>query len=102
MVKKVISYFNKELKFYEGLKLVENQANNDIIGSCKRYVGLAPIKDAYNLVGKSIHIIGEFDDENIDCPMISYEVPVLIVDCDEILKTRFPQIYEQGIEHIES
>lgn len=102
MIRKVIAYFNKELKFYEQIKIIENQANDNIIGSCKRYVGMCPIKDAPNLVGRSIHIIGEFDDENIDCPITSYQAPVLVVDCDDILKSRFPSIYEQGIEHIET
>ena len=102
MIRKVIAYFNKELKFYESIKIIENQANDNIIGSCKRYVGMCAIKEAPNLVGRSIHIIGEFDDENIDCPLTSYEAPVLVVDCDEILKSRFPSIYEQGIERIET
>lgn len=100
MKKKIISYFNKELKFYETLKVVENQANQDIIGSCKRYVGMCPLKEAYPCMGKSIHIIGEFDDENIDEPVTSYAQPVLVVDCDEILKSRFPQLYEAGREVI--
>lgn len=95
MVKKVISYFNKQLKFYEVLKVVENQSNNDIIGSCERYLNMAPNQEVVNCVGKEIRLIGEFDDENQACPMISYKEPVLIVDCDEILKTRFPELYEQ-------
>ena len=49
MIRKVIAYFNKELKFYESIKIIENQANDNIIGSCKRYVGMCPIKDAPNL-----------------------------------------------------
>lgn len=100
MVRKVISYFNKELKFYENLKLVENQENRQIIGSCERYVKMCPIKDAYNMVGKAVYIIGEFDDESVNHSMTCYEEPVLVVDCDEILKPRFPTIYEQGIERI--
>lgn len=100
MTRKAISYFNKEHQFYESLKLVENQSNQDIIGSCKRYVSMCSIKDAYNLVGRSIFVVGEFHDEDIDNPLVSYKEPVLCVDCDEILKARFPQIYEQGIERI--
>lgn len=93
MVKKVVSYFNKELGFYESLKVVENQSNSDIIGSCKRYLNMAPTQEIQGCVGREIRIIGEFDDENQECPMVSYDDPVLIVDCDEILKVRFPQFY---------
>lgn len=99
MIKKAIAYFNKELKFYESLKLVENQSNQDIIGSCKRFVGLVPIKDAPIYMTKQIRIIGEFDDEKAS-PLIPYKEPVLVVDCDEILKSRFPTLYENGIERI--
>ena len=102
MIRRAICYYNKELKFYESLKLVENQSDNDIIGSCKRYVQMCPIKEVAPLVGRSIHIVGEFHDDNLEIPLISLEKPILVVDCDEILKSRFPQIYEQGIEHIES
>lgn len=100
MTRKAISYFNKEHKFYESLKLVENQSNQDIIGSCERYVKMCPINEANTLVGKAIFIIGEFHDEDVDNPLVSYQEPVLCVDCDLILKARFPQIYEQGIERI--
>lgn len=98
MIRKVVSYFNKqeELKFYESIKLVENQDNAQIIGSCRRYLHMAPQNEIISCVGKEIRIIGEFDDENISCPLVSYETPILIVDCDEILKTRFPQLYEQA------
>lgn len=97
MIRKVVSYFNKneDLKFYESIKLVENQDNEQIIGSCKRYLRMAPSKEVVSCVGKEIRIIGEFDDENVACPLVSYETPILIVDCDEILKPRFPQLYEQ-------
>ena len=95
MIKKVISYFNNDLSFYEGLKCVENQSNNDIIGSCKRYLGLCPQQEAVSCVGKKIFIIGEFDDEDLKAPLVSYDDPVLVVDCDEILKDRFPHLYEQ-------
>lgn len=93
MKKKAIAYFNKELKFYESLKLVENQSDEDIIGSCKRFVGLVPIKDAPIYMGKSIHIVGEFNDE-VASPLVPYKEPVLVVDCDEILNSRFPTLYE--------
>lgn len=95
MIKKIVSYFNKELGFYESLKVVENQSNSDIIGSCKRYLAMAPNQEVVGCVGREIRLIGEFDDENIQCPVISYQEPVLIADCDEIIKSRFPQIYEQ-------
>ena len=100
MTRKVISYYNKELKFYETLKVIENQANQDIIGSCKRYLGMCPIKEAMSCVGKCIYIIGEYHDEDMNQPLVSYNDPVLVVDCDEILKARFPKIYEDGIEVI--
>lgn len=96
MVKKVISYFNKQLNFYESLKVVENQSNADIIGSCKRYLSLAPTNEAMPCIGREIRIIGEFDDENVETPMVSYDDPVIVVDCDDILKLRFPQFYEQN------
>lgn len=94
MVKKLLSYFNKNLKFYENLKAVENQSNQDIVGSCKRYLALCPTNEAAACVGKAVYIIGEFDDENLVAPVISYDEPVLIVDCDDILKERIPQAYE--------
>lgn len=96
MVRKVVSYFNKELGFYESLKVVENQSNQDIIGSCKRYLHMAPNQEVVGCVGREIRIIGEFNDESVNEPLISYQEPVVIVDCDEILKARFPQIYEQS------
>lgn len=96
MTRKVISYFNKELGYYESLKVVENQPNQDIIGSCKRYLNLAPNNEVMPCVGREIRIIGEFQDEDQSAPLVSYEAPILVVDCDEILKTRFPQIYEQS------
>ena len=96
MTRKVISYFNKELGYYESLKVVENQPNQDIIGSCKRYLNLAPNNEVMSCVGREIRIIGEFQDEDQSAPLVSYEAPILVVDCDEILKTRFPQIYEQS------
>lgn len=96
MKKKVISYYNKSLKFYESLKVVENQSNSDIIGSCKRYLGLAPVNEAMPCVGREIRIIGDFDDEDVKQPLISYDDPVIVVDCDEILRSRFPQFYEQA------
>lgn len=94
MTRKVVSYFNKELGFYESLKVVENQPNQDIIGSCKRYLHMAPNQQVVSCVGREIRIIGEFHDEDVSAPLVSYDVPVLVVDCDEILKARFPQIYE--------
>lgn len=102
MVKKVISYYNKELKFYESLKVVENQSNEDITGSCKRYLGMCPRQEAAACFGKSIFIIGEFDDESVIEPLSSYKEPVLVVDCDAILKVRFPEMYKDGIERIET
>lgn len=96
MTRKVISYFNKELGYYESLKVVENQPNQDIIGSCKRYLNLAPNNEVMPCVGREIRIIGEFQDEDQTAPLVSYEAPILVVDCDEILKARFPQIYEQS------
>lgn len=95
MIKKIVSYFNKELGFYESLKVIENQSNSDIIGSCKRYLAMAPNQEVVGCVGREIRIIGEFDDENVVCPVVSYQEPVLVADCDEIIKSRFPQIYEQ-------
>lgn len=94
MTRKVISYFNKELGYYESLKVVENQPNQDIIGSCKRYLNLAPNNEVMPCVGREIRIIGEFHDEDEVSPLVSYPDPILVVDCDEILKARFPQIYE--------
>lgn len=96
MVKKVISYYNKSLGFYEVLKVVENQSNDDITRSCERYLNLCPVNEASACVGKEIRVIGEFNDENVGLPLVSYDDPVLIVDCDEILKRRIPQLYEQG------
>ena len=95
MEKKVISYFNKELCFYESMKVVENQSNANIIGSCKRYLQLCKLDDAMPCMGREIRIIGEFHDEDVHAPLVSYDDPVLVVDCDEILKVRFPQVYEQ-------
>lgn len=96
MVKKVISYFNKSLNFYEVLKVVENQSNEDITRSCERYLNMCPPQEAASCVGKEIRIIGEFDDENVSCPLVSYDDPVVICDCDLIIKPRIPQLYEQG------
>ena len=97
MIKKVISYFNKKLGFYESLKCVENQSNSDIIGSCKRYLNLAPNQEVVSCVGREIRIIGEFNDEESEgLPLRSYEDPIIVVDCDEILIARFPQLYEQS------
>lgn len=96
MTRKVISYFNKELGYYESLKVVENQPNQDIIGSCKRYLNLAPNNEVMPCVGREIRIIGEFQDEDQENPLVSYEAPILVVDCDEILKTRFPHLYEHS------
>lgn len=96
MIKKVVVYFNKQLKFYESIKLVENQSNSDITGSCKRYLQMAPNQEVVNCVGKEIRIIGEFNDENLEEPFSNYLEPVLVVDCDEILRVRFPQMYEQS------
>ena len=98
MTRKVISYFNKQLKFYEHIKLVENQDNKNIIGSCKRYLGMCPIQEAANCVGRNIVVIGEFHDEDTEKPLVSYESPILVVDCDEILQARFPQLYESREE----
>lgn len=95
MIRKVISYFNKQLGFYEGIKMVENQSNDDITGSCKRYLQMCPINECPPCVGREIRIIGLFDDENIKAPLISYEEPVIIADCDSILSVRFPSLYEQ-------
>lgn len=100
MKKKVLSYFNKELNFYESLKVIENQSNQDIIGSCKRYLGMCPIKEAMACMGKKICLIGEFDDEDVKSPLVSYEDPVLVVDCDDILNSRFPELYKDGKEFI--
>lgn len=100
MEKKVISYFNKELKFYEFLKVIENQADRDIIGSCKRYLGMCPIKEAMSCMGKVIYIVGIFDDEDFKAPIQSYGEPVLVVDCDDILNSRFPELYKDGKEFI--
>ena len=94
MTRKVISYFNKQLGYYESLKCVENQPNQDIIGSCLRYLNMAPNQEVVSCVGKQIRIIGEFQDEDLINPLVSYQEPVLVVDCDEILKARFPQLYE--------
>lgn len=96
MTRKVISYFNKELGYYESLKVIENQPNQDIIGSCKRYLNLAPNQEVLPCVGRKIMIIGEFQDEDLSEPLVSYQEPILVVDCDEILKARFPQLYEQS------
>ena len=93
MVKKIVSYFNKELNFYESLKVVENQSNDDIIGSCKRYLNMAPVDEVQACIGREIRIIGLFDDVDQKTPIVSYDDPVLVVDCDEILKIRFPQFY---------
>lgn len=93
MIRKVLSYKNKELGFYENIKLVDNLSNQDIKGSCERYLKMCPIKDVPPIAGRQIEIIGEFDDEN---GLVAYGEKIVIIDCDEILKKRFPQIYESN------
>ena len=96
MIRKVISYFNKTLNFYENLKIVENQSNDDITRSCERYLNMCPPQEATACVGKEIRIIGEFNDEDQELPLISYDHPVIVVDCDKVIKPRIPQLYEQN------
>lgn len=95
MKKKVIAYFNKQLEFYEHIRVIQDEPIEDIIKGSKRYLCMAPEQEMASCAGREIRLIGFLDDEDIKCPLQSLEEPVLIVDCDSILKERCPQMYEQ-------
>ena len=90
MIRKLLSYFNKGLEFYENLKEVDNLSNNDLTSSCSRFLKMCTIDDAKSCIGREIRLIGEFDDEK---GIIAYEEPVVLVDCDIILEKRFGDLY---------
>lgn len=90
MTRKILSYYNKGLEFYENIKEVDNLSNADLTSSCSRFLKMCTINDAKSCVGREIRIIGEFDDEK---GLIAYEEPVVLVDCDEILGKRFKDLY---------
>lgn len=86
----IFAYKDKELGCTFELKTAAN-SKEDIATSVKRLLVKCELKDVNNYVGKAVVVLGEYDDES----GITACGPEQIVDCDEILIKKFPEIYEQ-------
>lgn len=86
----VFAYKDKELGCTFELK-TSNQSKEDVATGIKRLLIKCDIKDVNTYVGKEVVVLGEYDDE---AGLTAYN-PEVIVDCDEILLKKFPEIYEQ-------
>lgn len=86
----IFAYKDKELGCTFDLKTAKD-SKEDVKTGINRLLIKCEAKDVTNYVGKQVVVLGEYDDE----VGISALDPEIIVDCDEILKKKFPEIYEQ-------